>query len=172
MKDIELDGSANWKSSGKEILTPYLTNRRYSIGHVQDILPKLPNDAVDDPNQFRQELIRRGVADALIKRQMEDLALSSAARHASAERQERLTSLVTEHTTNATACCANLPIRCTQQEQDQRAGRSHDSRRDEQPAHSDRPARNPGNTIILATNVTCLRNSHIYVYFRTENFGC
>ena len=95
------------------------------FGHVQDVLQRLPNDVAVDSDIFRKELVNRGVSEALINQQMEDMAQFNAARYTSAGTPEPLSSPSAEDAADHSAWSATLPVRYTQQEQDRRAEQIH-----------------------------------------------
>jgi hypothetical protein len=98
------------------------------------------NDLLNDPHKFRQELLKKGVAEAIIDQQMEDMAALNASGYSPAETAERLTSPSGEQVMDNKAWTATLPVRSPQQKQDSEAEQSHISSASEQPTPGREPA--------------------------------
>lgn len=103
-------------------------------GHLQDVIATLPDDLSDDPVRYREELLRRGVAEALINQQMEDMALFNARPSTPTAAPERPTSPSAEHASEPTGWNATLAVRFPQEEQNQQREQHVDETRNERPA--------------------------------------
>lgn len=108
--------------------------RDIQFGHLQDVTAKLPNDVSDDPIRYREELLKRGVAEALMNQLMEDMALYNARTSTSAAAPERPASPSAEHASEHTGWNATLSVRSPRQEQSQAPGILVDEERNNRPA--------------------------------------
>lgn len=107
--------------------------------YLEDVLYMLHPDLANNSDEYRQELVKRGVAEDLIKQQEEQLAFHNANRHATAETSEWQTSPSAGNDVENAAWNATLPVRFPQQEQDPKGDHSHDLVRNEHPAESQEP---------------------------------
>jgi hypothetical protein len=81
----------------------------------------LPNDILDDSGKFGKELLKGGVADILIRPQLENMARFNATRHALDQSPERLPSALKENAGDHTTWSAASPPRFRQQVHDAEA---------------------------------------------------
>jgi hypothetical protein len=88
---------------------------------LQDIIETLPTDILDDSDKFGEELLMRGVAEILIRLQLENMARLNATRHAFDQSLERLPSALEENAGDHTTWSAALPLRFRQRVHDAEA---------------------------------------------------
>lgn len=89
------------------------------LQHVIDVLAKLPKDVKDDPARFREELVKRGVSEALINQQVDVMASYNAKGSTPAPIAESPMSPNAEPAWELTALNTPLPTRSTQSDQGQ-----------------------------------------------------
>jgi hypothetical protein len=88
---------------------------------LQDIIETLPTDILDDSDKFGEELLKRGVAEILIRPQLENMARFNAPRHAFDQSLERLPSALEKNAGDHTTRSAALPLRFQQRVHDAEA---------------------------------------------------
>lgn len=101
------------------------------FSYLQGVLQKLPNNIADDPDKFREELVRRGLAGALIIQRMEDMA--PFAKQDSPECPEEADSVCAQRAADDGTWSVPLPLRSLQQEQGQQPAQSRVSGTCQQP---------------------------------------
>jgi hypothetical protein len=87
--------------------------------HLADLLDDLPPDLANDPDEYRQQLVRRGITEDLIKQQEEHLARFNAHRLPTAESEwETFPAVGGTGDNNAASWNATLPNRSAQKDRD------------------------------------------------------
>jgi hypothetical protein len=94
--------------------------------YLVDVLHDLPPDLATDPDAYRRELVKRGVAEDLIKQQEEHLARYNANKRSRPESSDWETLPAEENSrSNAAAWNATLPTRSAQQDPNRDPTRYH-----------------------------------------------